>query len=437
MSLIEIEDVIPLAGGSEHLAGASVEVPARAAELDRWWIPISGWVLGRDAPVQTVEVVHQHVPLRSVPAGLERLDVGWSYPDVAHAANSGFNLRTAALGLPETFVLRLEAGFADGHRVPFALIRGRRRALSIAPATTLHPIAVTGLGRCGSTLAMAMLAGHPQVVAASGFPYAARPGAYWLQMLRVLSGPADSVGSAHPDTFEQNIHWVGSHPFNAAPLTDTPAAGEWLGCVYPEQLASFCAWSADALYQRVAADQGRTRARYWAEKHEPGAVPRLLSELDGDGRELLLVRDFRDMACSMLEFARRRGQAHGATDEEFIVSLAPAVARLVAYASERGERAHVVRYEELVTEPRETLAGILAHLELDAGDALLDELVGSATAASPELTAHRTTPDAEASIGRHTEELSPEAAEAAEAAFGPALDTFGYQRSAWIAPARS
>ncbi len=443
MKVIEIEDVIPLSDGADHLAGASIEVPPTGAEREVWWIPISGWVLGREEPVTTVEVVHQHVELRSVPVAIERHDVAWSFPDNPQGSVAGFSLRVGGLSLPETFVLRLEAGFANGHRVPFALIRGRRASLPSAARDHLRPIAVTGLARCGSTLAMAMLAAHPEVVVGGGFPYASGPGAYWVHLLRVLSEPADTGASAHPDSYQHNTRWVGSHPLNDAPLTDTPEVQAWLGRDYVAQLADFCTGSADALYRRIAADHGRAAVRCWAERFEPGPLPRLLSESAGDARELLLVRDFRDMACSIVDFQRARSQLADGADEDdeaaerFVVSLAPAVARLVAYARERGDGLHVVRYEDLATEPRATLAGILEHLALDAGEALVDRLVEAATAERPELAAHRTSDDVQASIGRHLRELSGNAADAAEAAFAPALDFFGYERSAWAAQTSS
>ena len=42
------------------------------------------------------------------------------------------------------------------------------------------------------------------------------------------------------------------------------------------------------------------------------------------------------------------------------------------------------------------------------------------------MEAHRTTPDAEASVGRWQRDLDPDLQRLCESAFGPALETFGY-----------
>jgi hypothetical protein len=222
-----------------------------------------------------------------------------------------------------------------------------------------------------------------------------------------------------------------------------PEVEAWFGREYVEQLAAFGQASAEQLYGRIATAQGAEHVRFYSEKHEPGPIARLLAEVDGGSRELLVVRDLRDMACSMLAFGRKRvglPEHDGDGDEDatadFIVSLAPAVARLVAYVRERGEAAHVVRYEDLVTAPADTLAWMLSHIGVSAEAEVVEAAVDAATASTPELSAHRTSPDSAASIGRHADELSPALLQAADEAFGPALDLFGYERQAWTTASR-
>jgi hypothetical protein len=137
------------------------------------------------------------------------------------------------------------------------------------------------------------------------------------------------------------------------------------------------------------------------------------------------------MACSMRAFAAKHATAGSDAlgDEQFVTSLVPAVARLVAYHHERGEDLHVVRYEELIAEPDDALAGICEYLSLDVSRRQLAAIVSHATEVTPQLIAHRTSADAAASVGRATAEMAPELLESAEEAFGPALDAFGYERS--------
>jgi hypothetical protein len=431
MELIEIEEVRVLTGSSDHLAGASVEIPGDGTRRNDWSILISGWVVGRSEPVISVEVVQQDIRVGSAGVELAREDVEAAHPGLPGAERAGFSLQIGGIWLPENFVLRLEAGFANGHRVPFALIRGRRGALPAAPTSEgIQPITVAALPRSGATLVMQMLAAHPEVVVAGTHPYSARPGAYWAHMLRVLSSPAGWRESAHPDTFDADLNWVGRHPLNGPPLLDASEVAQWFGHEYVSQLAAFAARSASELYARVASSQGVGTARYYAEKGEPGAIPRLIANLHAGAREIVVVRDPRDMACSMLAFAQRTGAGGSLSDEEFVLSLVPALARLVAYASERGQSALVVRYEDLIASPSDTLGQILDHLGLRCGARELRAIAARSTTAAPELVAHRTSADAESSVGRHLRDMDQELLIAAEESFGPALDAFDYARTA-------
>ena len=276
---------------------------------------------------------------------------------------------------------------------------------------------------------MQMLAAHPEVIVADAHPYSARPAAYWTHMVRVLSAPADVRHSTHPDTFDANPSWVGSHPLNGPPLTDAPGIAAWFGRDYVAELAAFATRSASELYARVASNQGIRAPRFYAEKREPGPTARLGNALSPDGREILVVRDFRDMACSIVAFAQKTGTSDARDDEELILSLVPSLTRLVAYAHERGEAALTVRYEDLVAAPARTFEQILDHLGLKCPPSRRRAIVAEATAQSSPVMVHRTSADLGSSAGRYTRDMEPGVAAAAEEAFGPALDAFGYPRA--------
>ena len=113
------------------------------------------------------------------------------------------------------------------------------------------------------------------------------------------------------------------------------------------------------------------------------------------------MRDFRDMALSILAFdASAASQASGAprasTDEEYVSSvLKPAAQSLTNSWRTRGRDSHLVRYEDLMAQPRATLAAMLEYLELDAGDPTLDAILASAEMDSDEMRGHRTSRGAE------------------------------------------
>jgi hypothetical protein len=174
-------------------------------------------------------------------------------------------------------------------------------------------------------------------------------------------------------------------------------------------------------------------AVFFAEKY-PLRTAALARELYPDAREIFLVRDFRDMIASILAFNAKRGvqgfgRAGAAGDRDFVLRLGDWADALVRAWERRSERAHLLRYEELVTTPRESARDLLAHLGLGAGDGLLDAMVGALDADLPALADHATAADPRASIGRWRRDLEPELAEACEEAFGGALEAFGYEHA--------
>ena len=102
----------------------------------------------------------------------------------------------------------------------------------------------------------------------------------------------------------------------------------------------------------------------------------------------------------------------------------------------RGDRGHLVRYEDLVLDPEGTFRRLLDYLELDSSPETLGSVLehgseeilrlpGSGQEAS-EVRAHRTVSDPRASIGRWREGGDDHFAELSQEVFGAALLTFGY-----------
>ena len=147
-------------------------------------------------------------------------------------------------------------------------------------------------------------------------------------------------------------------------------------------------------------------------------------------REVVLVRDFRDMVASMFAYNAKRGREgfrrdSAETDAEYVVDQIKSSVHALATAWEsRSERAHLIRYEDLVLDPEPTVAALLRYLELD--DSPAGEMVATLFARGPETEWHRTTADPAASIGRWRRDLTPEARQACEQALASELQIFGY-----------
>jgi hypothetical protein len=161
-------------------------------------------------------------------------------------------------------------------------------------------------------------------------------------------------------------------------------------------------------------------------------------------RELILVRDFRDMLCSVIAFSRKRGyEAFGRSDEgsdvEYVrTNLVQSVEGLAKRLQATSTRPHLVRYEDLINAPEQTLAEMLSYLDLDSDpDQIQDTLKRAEESTTSmqhpgsgqqvDLLAHRTTSDPAASIGRWREDLPEEVAEVCKEVLGPLLVEFGYE----------
>ena len=147
-------------------------------------------------------------------------------------------------------------------------------------ADSSRPIAVTCLGRSGTTWLMRMLASHPEIVVYRRFPYESTPAKYWMHMLRVLSEPANMVQSTQPDTFHNDVWAVGNNPYYDDRRSRRSRLARLVRREYVERLARFCQRSIDDWYTTLAADPGPGGARLLRREAQwPNYIPVLMWEL--------------------------------------------------------------------------------------------------------------------------------------------------------------
>ncbi|WP_448563764.1 sulfotransferase family protein [Trichothermofontia sp.] len=400
---------------------------------------LGGWVLSQGQPVATIAVLYQQQVLRQTAVNLPSPDIATQYDhrsDASGADRCRFQLTFSLVGLPSPLELEIQAGWADQTAVTLATLRLRHPLLQTPYQPRFHPLILTSLGRTGSTWFMRLISQHPQIVTHRVHPYETRIAQYWLQMLKVLTQPADPVASTPHEGFEQNLNWIGANPFARSGLLP-PAPATWLAQAYVTQLAIVCQQSIDGFYGQLAEAQqqvtGDPQSRcYFAEKWVISPNVELAWQLYPQAREVILVRDFRDMVCSMLAFNAKRGYASFgrqkvASDAEFIRDRVLTFAtKLLRRWQHRPDQIAVVRYEDLIQSPVPTLTRLLTYLDLPPKADTIAMMQTQALSDSPDLQYHRTSESVPASIGRWQTDLTPDLQDLCHEVLAEPLQAFGY-----------
>jgi hypothetical protein len=290
---------------------------------------------------------------------------------------------------------------------------------------------VTGFSRTGSNLFLRLLGRHPEVIAYRPFHFESRITHYWMDVLRELTEPAGYRRQMRPGGLSVRGWWLGDRA--PSPFVDHGEALEReMGAGALVDIAELSQRRVESVCRQVAAQLERPGATFLAEKHLPGHVPTMLWDLYAGAREVFLVRDFRDMMASIIAANRkwegppRFGRADAASDEEHVRHFRRFVKDLVGSWRRRAGQAHLVRYEDLIRQPRETVAALVGYLGVDGSAATVDGMVESLALRDEGSDVYRTANSAEASIGRWREDLDPAVLEACEDVFAPALELFGY-----------
>jgi hypothetical protein len=417
---VEVDDVSTGLHAGGPLRDLELSSPRPGEVVRGYLLPLRGTVTARaDAPAIRVFSA----------IGDDRVTSGVAYPgDVAYE----FSFLVGCAAQPREFDLELFAVLQDGTSIRLAGIRGRRSPLRSSFAPSVQPLLVTTIGRSGSSVLIQALEGHPEIAAYHPFAADPRPSAYWASVFRDLSDPASSLHQLArgqvPASTERGW-WLGmqlpQESFGDDPLE------RWMGVDHVLSLAAYCQGRIESLYAKIGAEAGLA-PRYFAEKARPDRITATVCELYPDSRELILVRDWRDVFCSMRSYSTKRGiplfgRSDQGTDAEHVTFLRARVEELMRHLEANGDRTHVVRYEDLVLDPAATIERILEYLGLERTPDVVAAMREPVLDSGPEGETHRTTAGGDQSIGRWREDLSAELRATCDEELGPLLAQLGYE----------
>lgn len=438
-----VEHVLLDPAAAERLAGFEVELPAAGEQGHLHVLRIRGWV-GRALGPSAVEILYHGRPIQIAPVRGTRPESPAARSDLDGTETASWEALVGLVGLREDAELELRVVLDGDVRVPAGTLKLRRERLRSGFEAQVQPLLLSSLGRSGSTWLMKVFAAHPEIVTLRRFPYESSAGKYWMHAMKVLSDPANLELSAHPDSFHSDRWWAGSNPYFDAVAIDDPERAAWLGREHIERLARFFQETVEDWYLAVARSQEQEAPRYFAEKHLwPNFLPMLVRELYPGAREVFLVRDFRDVACSALAADARRGYSGFGrephmSEAQYVRDVVRRMATDMQRSWEaRGPGAHLVRYEDMARQPQETLRSLLTFLGVDAGGGTVDRLLALASEVLPDLPGSTAEPgyaerdrgdrSPEQSIGRWREQ-DEGFREVLDEALGEALSAFGYER---------
>jgi hypothetical protein len=436
MALVEISDVVRTPMNPTQFWGCHLDHPKAGSQNDVYHLDIIGWALGKESPVTAVRILHQDTIIRHANLGERRADVRNSFPDAQHNGPCGFRTAVSTLGLAPQFELKLQLVLANGAILPWAVIRGRQQSLRSNFEPRIQPLLLTTLGRTGSTWLTRLLGQHPRIVTYRPFQCEPRVASYWMDILKDLSEPSSYRLSVTPSDISTRYWWCGDRSNGSSPpivnINMDAEMSQWLGSESIESLAAFCQGRIEAFYLKAAQIQNQAQPAYFAEKFLPNLATERIWQLYPKAREIILVRDFRDMVCSIFSFSAKLGFAafgrHRAkSDEEYIHQLRDSASALLQAWLRRSDEAYLLRYEDLIRQPQETLHLVLNYLGIESDEATIQGMLDQALALTPDLQeGHKTSGGSEESIGRWRRDLHPDLRVACEEAFGDALAQFGY-----------
>ena len=248
-------------------------------------------------------------------------------------------------------------------------------------------------------------------------------------MFKVLSEPANYYESVNTDQFFQTNYSVGNNPF----YTLGNEATSWYGNDYLDILTDFVKSSITEYYNVQASKQGKDNSGFFIEKMMSPNTPffGIYNRSHEEAKNIFLVRDIRDVYCSVIDFNKKRGyMSFGVNDsmttEEYFDLLGKQYRALYCRWKAESGNSILVKYEDILQNTHSELRKILDYLGADASPVIIDDMVASSSKKNKNIKMHQTSSSPIHSIGRWKKDLAPDLIEKANKTFKDVLTSFEY-----------
>ncbi|MCU7917765.1 MAG: sulfotransferase [Candidatus Thiodiazotropha sp. (ex Epidulcina cf. delphinae)] len=414
---------------NDQIQGFHLDSPSRGLSDSSDQLLVAGWIASQDESVSYLEIWDNS---RNTSCCIHTFSLDVDRPDVVnHLYGSnidqrcGFSTNLTLLGLLSNTLLSLRAHTISGKKISLCEIKLHRTPTSTNFHPKIQPIIITTLGRSGSTWLMQLLARHPSIIVANQHPYETFVLEYWLHLVsHQLHSPYTFLTPVDQQRFKRDF-------------LCNEQRRSWFHNEYHLQALAFCQQAIDGYYRQVGVEQNVTSVSYFAEKipyysGKKSTTWRQLSsvvrELYPSAKEIILVRDFRDMVLSAFHFGARNGAYIDIENElpTAYLNVSNEVNEFSEYYRRHRDDTLLVRYEDLLLDTPSILRKIFVYLSIPSDEIILEDMTRDKYKVAEQHRQHITSKSVTKSVQRWKHELAPQLQDKYTEAFRSNLDLFGY-----------
>ena len=382
--------------------------------LDRHYL--SGWAVDTENPEAIVEiaVLVNGQEWKRIKADNPRTDL-FERGDFGHGAHGFTYLFDRPMSLLFRYSIKL-VGYCNGNSRPIA---ERELVPPSGISRPRTPVLVTASGRSGTTILMKHLSASKSIITYDKYPYEMKMLSYYCKAFDVMTASPSIDATMPADAFYKDPNHLAANPFNhfdfEAAFGNTTTLYEFFDQRAAPRVAEAFRSTILEFYELLADQHEKSDSVYFAEKVDILHPTRNFVRLAfADMKEIVLVRDPRDLFCSYRSFWQ------SPSDEALsaLKSIADEMVRL--HSSQDKNKIIFVKYEDLVLQTDRTLYNISRFLNLD------QDLEADPTSDAELFKSHGTSENISASVNRWKKDLNSGEIEQFEFIFNDFLEMYNY-----------